>query len=79
MVREGMSAGPVAGARPDGAGGRGNTSARVSVIIRDAFRTPFLHPASTHNELILKEEGLLLVEQPSQNFGGSTGCSAIGI
>ena len=47
--------------------------------VGDAFRTPFLHPALAHNELIIKEKGLLFVEQPSQNFGESTGCSAIGI
>ena len=47
--------------------------------VEDAFRTPFLHPALAHNKLIIKEKGLLFVEQPSQNFGESTGCSAIGI
>ena len=47
--------------------------------VGDAFRTPFLHPALAHNELIIKEKGLLFVEQPDQNFGESTGCSAIGI
>jgi hypothetical protein len=31
------------------------------------------------SKLIIKEKGLLFVEQPSQNFGESTGCSAIGI
>jgi site-specific DNA recombinase len=43
------------------------------------FRTPFLNSALAHNELILNEKGLLFVEQPSQNFDESTGCSAIGI
>jgi hypothetical protein len=43
--------------------------------VGDAFRTPFLHPALAHNELIIKEKWLLFVEQPSQNFGESTGCS----
>jgi len=42
------------------------------------FRTPFLHPALAHNELIIKEKGLLFVEQPDQNFGESTGCSGNG-
>jgi hypothetical protein len=47
--------------------------------IGDAFGTPFLHPALAHNELIIKEKGLLIVEQPLLNSDESTGCSAIGI
>jgi hypothetical protein len=46
--------------------------------VGDAFRTPFLHPALAHNELIIKEKGLLFAEQPDQNFGESTGCSGNG-
>jgi len=46
--------------------------------VGDAFRTPFLHPVLAHNELIIREKGLLFVEQPSQNFGESTGCSGNG-
>jgi hypothetical protein len=44
-----------------------------------AFRTPFLHPALAHNELIIKEKGLLFAEQPYQNLGEITGCSEKGI
>ncbi|WP_341834850.1 recombinase family protein [Chitinophaga pollutisoli] len=36
-----------------------------------AFRTPFLHPALIHNEVMLKEKGLLFVEQPSGDLGES--------
>ena len=32
-----------------------------------------IKPAVAHNELIIKEKGLLFVKQPSQNFGESTG------
>ena len=46
--------------------------------VGDAFRTPFLHPVLAHNELIIREKGLLFVEQPSQNFGESTGGSGNG-
>jgi site-specific DNA recombinase len=43
-----------------------------------SFRTLFLNPAFAHNELILKEKGLLFVEQPSINLPDFTGCSGIG-
>lgn len=36
---------------------------------RTGFRTPFLHPMFRHNELILKEKGLLTIEQPSTKSG----------
>ena len=31
------------------------------------FRTPYLHPMFSHNVLMLKEKGLLVVEQPTSN------------
>ena len=40
--------------------------AEVGDEVRDAFRTRFLHLALAYNELIIKEKGLLFVEQPSQ-------------
>jgi site-specific DNA recombinase len=46
--------------------------------VGDTFRTPFLHPALAHNELIIKEKGLLFAEQPYQNLGKITGCSENG-
>src|SRR3546814_9787999 len=30
-----------------------------------AYRTPWLHPALSHNQLKMKEKGLLYVEQPN--------------
>lgn len=33
------------------------------------FRTPFLHPIFSHNELALKEKGLLLVGKPLKGIG----------
>lgn len=33
------------------------------------FRTPFLHPIFSHNELVLKEKGLLLVGKPLKGLG----------
>lgn len=39
------------------------------------YRTPFLHPLFAHNELILKEKGLLLL-QPNLKKGGVTPLSA---
>ena len=58
-------------------------------ILREVFKggitveagvlgTPFLHPLLSSNALILKEKGLLKIEQPSQNLGKSTACSEIG-
>ncbi|HVV06893.1 MAG TPA: hypothetical protein VHC96_21830, partial [Puia sp.] len=48
------------------------------IYVDGAFRTPRLHPALAHNELILKEKGLLFVEQSYQDLVLSTGCSEIG-
>ena len=38
---------------------------RGLIYTDDAYRTPWLHPALSHNQLILKEKGLLYIEQPS--------------
>lgn len=38
---------------------------RGLVYEKGAYRTPRLHPALSHNELIMNEKGLLFVEQPS--------------
>jgi site-specific DNA recombinase len=35
------------------------------VYSEGSYRTPWLHPAVSHNELIMKEKGLLVVEQPN--------------
>ncbi len=43
-----------------------------------SFRTPFINPALSHNLLILKEKGLLFLEQPSQDLNKITMCSEIG-
>jgi site-specific DNA recombinase len=45
---------------------------------RTGFRTPFLHPMFSHNELILKEKGLLIVEQPSAILAEKTPSTAYG-
>ncbi|TAN02256.1 MAG: recombinase family protein [Chitinophagaceae bacterium] len=42
------------------------------------LRTPYLHPALSHNELILNKKGLLFVEQSFQKDGKSTVRSEIG-
>lgn len=48
------------------------------IYVDGGLRTPYLNPVFSHNALILKEKGLLLVEQPSQISVLGTGCSEIG-
>jgi site-specific DNA recombinase len=45
---------------------------------RGAFRTPYINPALAHNSMILKEKGLLFIEQSSENFEEITICSGDG-
>ncbi len=42
------------------------------------FRTAWLNPAFVSNYLALKEKGLLLIEQPSENLGVTPRCSQSG-
>ena len=43
-----------------------------------AFGTAYLSPLFAHNELILKEKGLLFVEQPEGKIVDSPMCSGDG-
>jgi site-specific DNA recombinase len=43
-----------------------------------AYRTPYLIPALSHNQLILKEKGLLFVEESFANSGVTPVCSEDG-
>ena len=43
------------------------------------FRTPYIHPMFAYNELILKEKGLLEIQQPSFNLGVTPVSSPYGI
>ena len=43
-----------------------------------SFRTPWLNKALSHNQLVLNEKGLLLVEQSLENLELSPMCSVIG-
>ena len=42
------------------------------------YRTPFLHPAISHNYLKIKEKGFLIVEQSYENLGVSPICTRDG-
>lgn len=48
------------------------------IYVDGVLRTPYLNPVFAHNALILKEKGLLLIEQPSQILVLGTGCSEKG-
>ena len=44
----------------------------------DSYRTPYLHPLFAHNELILKEKGLLKIEQPIRKIRRIPACAPDG-